>query len=67
MRGRTQRGRERTTRGLSQIPTGRPLIRLKDHGPGEPLDTKKLGFVGDRWIEPFRHLVVRMQMPLNRP
>jgi len=53
MRGRTQRGRERTTRGLSQIPTGRPLIRLKDHGPGEPLDTKKLGFVGDRWIEPF--------------
>lgn len=52
-RGRTQRGRERASRGLLEIPTGRPLIQAVDHGPGVRLDAAMLGASGERWVEPF--------------
>lgn len=52
-RGRTQRGRERASRGLLEIPTGRPLIQAVDHGPGVRVDAATLNASGDRWIEPF--------------
>jgi hypothetical protein len=52
-RGRTQRGRERATRGLLELPTGRPLIQAVDHGPGVRLDAAQLGVSGERWVEPF--------------
>lgn len=52
-RGRTQRGRERASRGLLEIPSGRPLIQAVDHGPGVLLDATAVGAAGDRWIEPF--------------
>lgn len=52
-RGRTKRGRERATRGLLEIPRGRPLIRAVDHGPAVRLDATSIGAAGDRWIEPF--------------
>lgn len=34
IRGRTQRGRERATRGLLDIPSGRPLIQAAAHEGG---------------------------------
>jgi len=52
-RGRTQRGRERASRGLLELPAGRPLIQAVDHGPGVRLDAAGLGATGDRWVEPF--------------
>ncbi len=52
-RGRTKRGRERASRGLLQIPNGRPLIQAVDHGPGVRLDAATLGASGERWIDPF--------------
>jgi hypothetical protein len=52
-RGRTQRGRERASRGLLEIPTGRPLLQAVDHGPGVRLDAAMLGASGERWVEPF--------------
>lgn len=52
-RGRTQRGRERASRGLLELPSGRPLVRGVDHGSPVRLDAGVLGASGDRWIEPF--------------
>ena len=52
-RGRTQRGRERASRGLLEIPVGRPLVQAVDHGPGVRLDAALLGASGERWVEPF--------------
>ena len=52
-RGRTQRGRERASRGLLELPSGRPLIQAVDHGPGVRLDAAAVGAAGDRWVEPF--------------
>lgn len=51
--GRTQRGRERATRGLAALPAGRPLIEAVDHGPAVRLDAKVVAGAGDRWIDPF--------------
>lgn len=48
-----QRGRERASRALREIPAGRPLIHAVDHGPGVRVDAAKLGVVGHSWIEPF--------------
>ena len=52
-RGRTQRGRERASRGLLEIPAGRPLIQTVDHGPGIRLNAAMLGASGGLWVEPF--------------
>lgn len=52
-RGRTQRGRERASRGLLEIPSGRPLVQALDHGPAVRLDAASVGASGDRWVEPF--------------
>ncbi|MCA9535240.1 MAG: hypothetical protein KC593_16220 [Myxococcales bacterium] len=52
-RGRTQRGRERATRGLMEVPSGRPLIEAVDHGPSVRVEAADVGATGDRWVEPF--------------
>lgn len=52
-RGRTERGRERASRGLLEIPSGRPLIHAVDHGPEVRLDAGSVGAYGERWVEPF--------------
>lgn len=52
-RGNTQRGRERATRALLELPSGRPLVQAVDHGPEVRVDGAQLGVGGDRWVEPF--------------
>lgn len=52
-RGRASQGRERASRGLMALPSGRPLIHAVDHGPGVRLDGSAIGAAGDRWVEPF--------------
>lgn len=52
-RGKPQRGRERVSRALLELPPARPLLRAVDHGPGVRLEGAALGAAGDRWVEPF--------------
>lgn len=52
-RGRTQRGRERSSRGLLDLPSGRPLLTAFDHGPPVLIQAADVGAAGDRWVEPF--------------
>lgn len=52
-RGRTQRGRERATRGLLELPSARPLIQARDHGEPVRVEAGDVGASGDRWVEPF--------------
>lgn len=52
-RGRSPRAQARTSRGLLEIPSGRPLIQAVDHGPAVRLDANTLDASGDRWFEPF--------------
>lgn len=52
-RGRTQRGRERATRALLELPPARPLLHAVDHGDDVRLTGDLLGVAGDRWVQPF--------------
>ncbi|MCC6644591.1 MAG: hypothetical protein IT374_03340 [Polyangiaceae bacterium] len=52
-RGHTQRGRERATRGLLDLPSARPLIEAVDHGPSVRVEAADVGATGDRWVDPF--------------
>jgi len=64
-RSRSYRGRQRITRGLLEVPSGRPLVEAVDHGPDVRLDAGVVGCVGDRWIEPFLEANARYLRRLN--